>query len=319
MVSQRARSAIHTAVAPRSTDELVALLVPYMRAALETGAPVHVSLHAERLEALRDALGPASAGVRWTDSATWHPSPPGRLRAFEELVTAGRHAGGLPGRFVCECASCADDPPELLAEWLRVDAVLNDVLAGTGIDVVCVYHAPTLPAPVIGEALRSHPHVGLHPPVPRAGAPAPRAFLARLQPTALPVPEDARRIAGLLDPGDVREFLRGELARRHTPPAAVEELLLVATELVTNSRQAGASWIALACWWNAHGIVVQVDDDGSGTIDLGAGYLRPPLDALGGRGLWIARQLTDVVEIAPRAEGTAVRAHALGRRHASAE
>lgn len=319
MVSLRARSAIHTAVASRSTDELLGLLVPYIRAGEVAGAPVHVSLKAELLEPLQAAVGPAGEAVHWTDSSTWHPSPSRRLRALEAIVKASRRADGVPARFVGECALCAGDPPELVAEWLRVDAVMNEVLAGTGIDVVCVYHGPSLPASVIGEALRSHPHVGLHPPVPRPGAPTARTFLARHQPTALPVPEDAGRIAGLLDPGDVRAFLREELDRRATAPALVDELLLVATELVTNSRQAGASWIALACWWSAHGVVVQVDDDGSGTIDPGAGYLRPPLAAFGGRGLWIARQLTDVVEIAPRSDGTSVRAHALGRRPAGGD
>lgn len=304
---------MHTVVVSRSTGELLETLLPYLREGVEAREAVHVNLMSDRLDALRAALGPtAAAAVTWTDSAAWHPSPTRRLRALEEALEAGRRSGGARAHFVGECAVLEDGPPELLAEWLRVDAVVSEVLAGSGVDVICVYHAPSLPTPMIGEALRSHPHVGLHPPVRRPEAAAPRAFLTQLQPTSLTVPEGAARLEGLLDPQEARSFLREELAGHATAKAHLDELLLVATELVTNALQAEAAWTSLACWWSPHGVVLQVDDDGSGEIDPFAGYLRPPLDALGGRGLWIARQLADVVEIAPRPRGTSVRAHALG-------
>lgn len=54
-------------------------------------------------------------------------------------------------------------------------------------------------------------------------------------------------------------------------------------------------------------LLCQVDDRGPGVADALAGY-RPPAGAtVQGRGLWITRQLVDLLEVVPTPTGTSVR------------
>lgn len=301
---------LHTAVFPPTTDSLVEVLEPYLREGLEHGIASFVNLAAPRLAAVRDALGPDGAAIGWSDTAALRDSPGQRLRALHAVLERARHAG-VPHRLVGELGFAPDASEALTAEWLRIDAVADDLLTGAPVDLVCVYDAATLPPAVVAHAERLHPHLGLGPHAPSAAFVPPAAFVAGLAPASLAVPEGAHRLEGTpLDPPAARSFLRDLLGRGGIGPRRVDELVLVATELVTNARKAGATWVALSCWASTDGVVLQVDDDGCGMDMPHAGFLPPPADAVGGRGLWIARQLTDVVEIAPRPRGTSVRVHA---------
>jgi anti-sigma regulatory factor (Ser/Thr protein kinase) len=82
----------------------------------------------------------------------------------------------------------------------------------------------------------------------------------------------------------------------------------VVTELVTNAWQVGAPSIEVWCWRDGGELGIQVDDDGPGLRDPLAGYRRPKKAVTGGRGLWIARQMADILEIASSERGTSVRA-----------
>jgi len=53
----------------------------------------------------------------------------------------------------------------------------------------------------------------------------------------------------------------------------------------------------------------QIQDDGPGVADPLAGYV-PAAEAMdAGRGLWLARQLVDLIQIVPKSTGTTVRLH----------
>ena len=57
------------------------------------------------------------------------------------------------------------------------------------------------------------------------------------------------------------------------------------------------------------GSCARSQDDGPGIADPLAGYL-PPADAMeAGRGLWLARQLVDLLQIVPNSTETTVRLH----------
>ena len=302
------RGASHSALVHHSTDELVARLVPYVRAGLSAGDTVHVNLRSHRLVALKRALGGDGSRVRWSDSMEWEPSPGRRLRAFEDLLDELRQNGTGRSRFVGECAWPAAPGP-LAAEWERFDAVLDTVLAGSPVEMICTYDAASLPASIVERARLAHPLVGVDPVVPSEAHLDADALARLLAPGPLATPPTATVSVGPLDPPAARRFVARCLAGSALPPERLEDLLLVVTELVTNGWQAAASTVSVACWQARHGIVVQVDDDGNGLCGPFSGYRRPALDALGGRGLWIARQLSDAVEIAAAPVGTTVRAH----------
>lgn len=64
----------------------------------------------------------------------------------------------------------------------------------------------------------------------------------------------------------------------------------------------------LRIWQEPARLYCQVDDDGRITNPL-VGRLRPDPDQLGGRGLWLANQACDLVQIRSTEAGTSVRVH----------
>jgi anti-sigma regulatory factor (Ser/Thr protein kinase) len=82
----------------------------------------------------------------------------------------------------------------------------------------------------------------------------------------------------------------------------------VATELATNAIRHGGGTGRLRMWRTDNTLHVQVRDDGPGITDPHLAGTRPvPLTAVGGRGLWIVRQLCDDLHIATTA-GTTITA-----------
>lgn len=311
----------HTAVQHGSTEELVGELTPLLREWLSRRDHVFVNLTADRVEALRAALGSGADRVRWTDTYDWAPHPARRLRAIQELLEDDDRAGPGRLRFVGECAFPAASP-ELAVEWERFEAVLNDVLADAPVTMVCTYDVNDLPEDLIERVPSTHPMLGVDPVVPNASYRRPLDVLHI--PTALsPPPASATHEGGRVAPARARSLVRDVLSRvEATGPRtrhALDDLAVVATELVTNAWQVQADSIDVWCWHEGDEMGVQVDDDGPGLRDPFAGYRRPASGVVGGRGLWIVRQLADLVEIASDGRGTSVRARIFERPRCTAD
>lgn len=289
-----------------SPGELLDAVVPFVRAGLDAGEPVHLNLPPVHTGAVRDALGPDAGRVSWTDTYRWEPHPSRRQRAIEDLVDERLREGAAGLRYVGECA-WPTGPDHLVSEWNRLDAVLNHSLAGRPVDMLCLYDSVSLAEAVIEEALCAHPHVG----VGKAsrvndGYVPPEELVARLRPGELAPPAGAAREV-VANTRAARSFLRRVLADRSLRPEQCDDAALVITELTANALNAGAGEVQAACWPEAHGLVVQVDDDGPGLSDPLAGYRRPDPESTSGRGLWMARQLADVVRFTSGPGGTSIR------------
>ena len=304
------RGFAHTAVSHGSTDELVDELAPTLRDWLSRRDRVFVNLTAERADALRSALGADADGARWSDTYHWAPHPARRLRAIQDLVEGEESHGSGQLRFVGECAFPAG-VPALVAEWERFDAVLNEALADAPVTMVCTYDVDALPEGVAARVPCTHPMLGVDPVVPSESYRRLHEVLDRTGALAS-LPASATHEKGRVAPARARSLVRGMLggagAEGPRRPQAVEDLAIVATELVTNAWQVGARSIEVWCWHDRGEMGVQVDDDGPGLRDPLAGYRRPASGVAGGRGLWISRQLADLLELAPNGAGTSVRA-----------
>ncbi len=296
----------HTFLAHHSGTSLAECVRPFIREGLDASQPVHVNAARHHLANLRAALGEDGGKVTWTDTDEWVPHPGRRLRAIEDLLEQ-EAARGRRLRFVGSCAWPVG-PEALVREWERFDVALGELLEQYEASMVCLYDADALPADVIDRARHFHPEHGLRPARPNPGFGAPRATL-RDEQHRLALPGDAVCLSGRVTPGTARRFLHDLFASEQLEHERVEELTVIASELVTNSVQAGAETITIAWWEDEDGCALQVDDDGYGFDEPLAGYRRPAADADNGRGVWIARQLADVVELARRDPGTSVRVH----------
>lgn len=115
-----------------------------------------------------------------------------------------------------------------------------------------------------------------------------------------------------------QRFARGELYALRAAVAAhagalgsgteqVENLVIVASELATNAITHGGGTGRLRLWDLDGAVSLQVSDAGEGFADPEqAGLHRQDPAAPGGRGLWLARQLCDDVDIRVGPAGTVV-------------
>jgi anti-sigma regulatory factor (Ser/Thr protein kinase) len=105
---------------------------------------------------------------------------------------------------------------------------------------------------------------------------------------------------------EVRVAVR-DLAERNGFTERAGDLALALDEVIANAQEHGTPPIRVDAWADGR-IVVKVSDSGRGFEPLHVWASHPPAP-LGtrGRGLWIARQLTDLVEILCGPGGTTVR------------
>jgi anti-sigma regulatory factor (Ser/Thr protein kinase) len=296
----------HEAFLYSGHDEFMAGVVPFVREGAASGEPVLVVLAQHKLDALRDALGDDAELVLFADMAEVGANPARIIPAWQGFLDL--HAGARPRvRGVGEPIWAGRSADEL-AECERHEALLNVAFADPAFCLLCPYDTTALPADVIAEARRNHPFVSdLTGCTPSGEFPGVRALaepfgrpLPRPPAGAVPIPFDARSLA------DVRA-----LVARHAEGAGMRrddaaDLALTANELAANSIRHGGGRGTLLVW-HAPGAVVCEVRDGGRIRDPLVGRVKPSWMREGGRGLWMANQLCDLVQIRDVPGGTAVR------------
>lgn len=295
----------HQALHYHGTDDLVRSLVPFVESAEALGEPVLVMLDDAALGALAGALDPVADEVEMVDVADVGLNPARVLPTWCDFIE--RHRGsrlrvvGEPLRL-----SLGDD---VLAECLFNEDLLNVAFdRSQPLWLLCPYDTTALSASVVRGSLERHPFVydaGGH----RAsGAFAGRG--ARTPTTAVPLsrpPPDARctRIEEEADLPALRHWLRTNSTELGGGGRA-DDVVLAGGEVATNSLSHGGGAAEIAMWTEPGTLRCEVSDTGSWEDPL-AGRRAPPSDATAGRGLWIANQLSDLVQIRPGLSGTVVR------------
>jgi anti-sigma regulatory factor (Ser/Thr protein kinase) len=112
--------------------------------------------------------------------------------------------------------------------------------------------------------------------------------------------------AGLID---TRELVRSVAHEAALPPERVAGAVLAAHEVAMNALTHGLGHGAVRVWAESGELVCEVEDHGPGLADPLMGSERPDTRRTHGRGLWIARQLCDRVEIESAPGSTLVRLH----------
>jgi anti-sigma regulatory factor (Ser/Thr protein kinase) len=297
----------HRALVYRGADRFVDAVGAFVRDGVEREECVLAALSAEKLDWLREDLGADAAAVDFADEGALYERHGPMLAAV--LGYLERHSDSRPGqvRIVAEQALAQRDAADVRA-YMRYEAAANVAYERFDAAVLCPYDAASLPDAVVQDALRTHPEV-----VVDAGPKAsehyvdPRAFVreravvdpvpAWVTPIALEVPDD---VAG------ARALARAHAEAAGAPREAVEDLELAVSEVATNALVHGRGPRLVWCYVDDGDLVFQVHDAGPGPADPLLGYLPPDLRRLRGRGLWLAHQLCDVVEIAGDRAGTDV-------------
>jgi anti-sigma regulatory factor (Ser/Thr protein kinase) len=184
--------------------------------------------------------------------------------------------------------------------YMRFEAAANVAYRRFAASVLCPYDAGGLPDAVLEDALRTHPQI-LTRDGPRATEAFvdPRAFIrlrSRIQAPPQGAPAFAINDADDLAPA--RNWVSARAAAAGLAAERIEDLEVAVSEAATNALVHGTPPRCVWVYERERLLICHVHDGGPGLADPLAGYLPPELDREGGRGLWLIRQICDVVEAA---------------------
>ncbi|TFV71872.1 sensor histidine kinase [Blastococcus sp. CT_GayMR19] len=296
----------HEVLFYRDDESFLAGLVPFIREGLERDEAVIVAEPRPRMELLRDALGDDAVAVSFLDMAEIGANPARIIgvwaAALEKHTEAGQRLRGIGepafhGRRELEFVEC-----QLHEQLLNVAFD-----GGPAWRLLCPYDEVRLPRAVVRAALHTHP---IRTTVADRLPSDSYARDGHLDAFAAPLPKPTDAVLrGGFGPDDVpatRRTVAQYVRRVGLPEEQVQILELAASELATNSIRHGGGAGTVAMWLEPGAVVIEFSDSGH-LADPLTGRLTPPLDSVGGRGLYLVHQLCDLVQVRSSPAGTTVR------------
>ncbi len=304
MLSRSTEKFHHEATFYRGLDDLRKQVVPFVRDGVRRGEPVLVAMLPDRLSLLKDALGEDAAGVDFVDMAELGANPariiPAWRRFLDDRPAHSRVRGvGEP--------IWAGRRPDEIAECVLHEALLNLAFDdGPAWQLICPYDVEALPGPVVEDAMRTHPVIG--PDRERVADYRGHQLAADAFTSSLPSPPAWADTVpfGAADLAELRHIVDRLCVRAGLADDVRGDLVLASHELATNSLQHGGGSGVLRSWAEQDTFVVEISDSGTITDPLVGRDLASDF-AESGRGVWMANQLCDLVQVRSTPAGTVVR------------
>ncbi|OQR64599.1 serine/threonine protein kinase [Streptomyces maremycinicus] len=290
----------------RGDAQFLAGTLGYIQEALVGGEAVVVAVPADRATLLRGELADEPA-VTFVDTTTPGPNP-GRLVGAWVAWMRERGEGDRPVRGIGETAWREARSPAHLSELRYHEWLLNRAFARSSAwSMLCPYDAADDDQGALASLSRCHPLIRQDGHYVRN-----EGYLTADYPfDALGAPCDPFQELGYTH-GDLTA-IRAKVAQcasdAGVPEDGLRKLAVAVTEIATNSIRHGGGHGTLRTWTDDSTFVCEFRDAGY-IPDVMAGRTRPSADQIGGRGLWLAHQLCDLVEIRSTPnQGTTVRLH----------
>lgn len=298
----QARGFRHEAFFYSGDDEFLAGTVPYLEEGICGGETVLVVLPERRMRLVREALGAIASAVEFWPMANVGRNPARLIPAWRDFLRTCDVEQGVrglgepvsPERSAAEVEEC-----ELHERLFNLAFARERKLT-----VMCPYDTSGLGDEVLLGAERSHPVCASA----HGRSVSPRYSL------------DAPLAGELSEPGRPSvafEFGKADLAMvRHLVSQCArfagldtrrnEDLVLAVCEVATNSVQHGGGRGQLDIWDDEDELVCAIRDRGTIHNPM-VGRERPRPEQEHGRGLWLANQLCDLVQIRSGDAGTDIR------------
>jgi anti-sigma regulatory factor (Ser/Thr protein kinase) len=287
-----------------SDEGYLAETVPFVREALSSDGAALVAVTRPRTELLRGGLGPDAERVEfleiekvgrnpariiplWRDFLDANAGTSGQLRGVGEPIWAGRSAAELD-----ECR--------------RHECLLNFAFGeGRPWGLLCPYDKRALDTEVLAGAERDYPSIddGSARSAWAGGGWSPFEGGLPAAPPSTPSFGFGRDEL----PG-ARRLIEREAAEAGLSTYRTTDLVTATSELTANSVLHGGGSGELRTWFENGDLMVEVSDRGRIDEPL-VGRIKPSINQLHGRGLWLANQLCDLVRIRSGAAGTTIRLH----------
>jgi len=298
----------HQALIYDGSEEYLAGTLPFLHEGLEAERPLLVAVGPDQTALLRRELGRDADRVRFFDMREEGRNPATIIPIWQRFVDEhGRGAVAGIGEPVWASRSEA-----ALEECQRHESLLNTAFdRGPAWRLLCPYDAAALGEEVLEKVAHSHPVVHRDGGSERSFSFVPDVdcFAGRLPP---PAGEVEILDFGLSELGEVRRLVAEAAERAGMDSGGVADLVTAASELAANSVVHGGGSGRLRLWREEERLLAEVEDRGLIEEPL-VGRIQPPISQEGGRGLWLANRLCDLVQIRSGAGGTTVRLHVLAR------
>ncbi|WP_433053228.1 anti-sigma factor RsbA family regulatory protein [Dactylosporangium sp. CS-033363] len=299
---------IHQALVFDSPAAFLAAAVPFVTEGLHRGDTVLAVTSDENESLLRERLGAAEGRVTFLPANGWFDSPGRTLDAHHRRIDA------LPGRtgilrVLGEPVWAGRDALET-SEWGRYESVMNVALADARAWVMCGYDTRNLPTAIVDDARRTHPAlaIGEHSEASATYA-DPVSYYAEHNVALLARPANGVEwLPDFTDMAPVRQFVADHAERLGVPADRLDDFTLAVNEVATNAIRHGAGRGQVRLWATDRRVICEIIDEGRAR-DSFLGFLRADPQAGQGHGLWIARQICDLLEMRTGGPGTTVRLH----------
>ena len=318
--AQRSSDFVHSALIISADSDLPAALGPVLHHSAESYDGVLLVVGANTRAVLAEsAAGVPGETVSWGDPAAFYQRLGSAYEGFRRYLAA-QHRAGRRVHVIAEPDLISTVDPGIRADrttaYLAYEAVCNDTYAIGGSAVTCIWDRRDHSDTVIDAVRATHAYEL----TPTGAAPSPHylppeRYLAERRDThQRPVPLHLDRDVTLYEVAELsglRSALGAWAVGHGFTEEATEDLVVAAIEVATNGLRHGGAPVRVRTWHHDGTLVVQCDDAGKQPIPATAGYYRPhPLAAAaGGRGLWLARQLADMVTVVSGPGRSAVRLH----------
>jgi anti-sigma regulatory factor (Ser/Thr protein kinase) len=296
----------HEAFLYADERDFLAGTAAFIHDAVSAGQPILVAVDAAKSTALQTLVDDEADNVEFADVAAVGRNPARVIPLLQGFIDQYKAtSAGLRG--ICETVWAARRPEELV-ECRQSELLLNEAFGdAVGFWLLCPYDSSALERLVIDDAYVTHPFID------RAGqSHASRHYQSgkvALLDEPLPKPPEGAVLIEF-SAADLASVRR--LATRHANAAGLQgratDLALAASELATNSVLHADGEGTLQHWQADRALVIEVSDRGH-LDDLLVGRRQPARGQLGGRGLWLVNQVSDLVQIRSTPSGTTVRIH----------
>jgi anti-sigma regulatory factor (Ser/Thr protein kinase) len=290
----------HYALVVDDDDTIGRILVPQLRRRIAAHENVLMVVGAQTTAVVRDQLGPDANTLLWAPTDRFYQRLGFTYARFLRYLR-DQHAQRRTVHLITEpdLVTVPGAPVNRAAAYLGYEAMANGAFAGYGCPITCIWHSRERTASVIDEVRKVHPREWTsRGAVDNPAYVAPREYLTpRTQPALTAPPPVTGLDITVLSPHEAaacRAAVAGWAERHHFVPTAVRQVVAAVNEVIANGVRHGRPPVRLRAWNQDTTLVVQVDDHGGSPIPGEAGY-RPPVTAADAAGLWVARQLADVL------------------------
>jgi anti-sigma regulatory factor (Ser/Thr protein kinase) len=309
----------HTAMIIDADAELRTVLLPELRRSAGRYDEILLVVGDRTRTMLDSQVGGLAGVVRWGDRAAFYQ----RLglayeefrRYLAEQHTAGRRVHVVAEPNVAEGVG-AGSRVRRAAAYLAYESICNETYAPFDAAVTCLWNRHDHPGRVLDGVRATHAFtLTTAGAVPSSTYLPPQLYLTEhhdMPWPATPATTDYEIVlTGVAHLSGIRSALRSWATQHQFADDPADDLVAAVMEVVVNGLRHGGIPVRLRAWRDDDTLIVQSDDSAGRPIPATAGYHRPsPVGAApDGRGLWLARQLADVVLTRSEPARTCVRLH----------